>query len=476
MAYGMGYDRFNLRRVNIGHIDTLIDESSASKKGRAIAKSKAKRALFVLSDINIAVANILKQEAISAHAHCLLPKDAVFNTSRVSKALLFGSYEELAILASKLRRQDFSLGLLADMIEEHLRLNIECFDIDSAQGGCAMTSETQSKIDSTPSGVKSELDLAEAQSKVDSMSSEAQSKMDLAEAQSKIHSTPNEAMQNIMLSEIESYPIISPARPYPPQIMTVINLTPDSFYEGSCYDARAAMDEIERLLAKGASIIDIGAASSRPGASIISPSEEIERLAPIASYIEEIKAQRGDITTRFSIDTYNKEVAAFALLRGFDIINDVGGMDKEMQEIAASYKASVVLMHTQGTPATMASLSQYDDVVGSVDLFFATKIAELKRSGVYDIILDIGFGFAKTMEQNIALLHALPHFARFGLPLLVGASMKRSVGLITRRDVKDRLAGTLALHMKALEFGANILRVHDFDAHRDMLRMLEALR
>lgn len=456
MAYGMGYDRFNLRRVNIGHIDTLIDESSASKKGRAIAKSKAKRALFVLSDINIAVANILKQEAISAHAHCLLPKDAVFNTSRVSKALLFGSYEELAILASKLRRQDFSLGLLADMIEEHLRLNIECFDIDSAQGGCAMTSE--------------------AQSKMDSMSSEIESKIDLAEAQSKIHSTPNEAMQNIMLSEIESYPIISPARPYPPQIMTVINLTPDSFYEGSCYDARAAMDEIERLLAKGASIIDIGAASSRPGASIISPSEEIERLAPIASYIEEIKAQRSDITTRFSIDTYNKEVAAFALLRGFDIINDVGGMDKEMQEIAASYKASVVLMHTQGTPATMASLSQYDDVVGSVDLFFATKIAELKRSGVYDIILDIGFGFAKTMEQNIALLHALPHFARFGLPLLVGASMKRSVGLITRRDVKDRLAGTLALHMKALEFGANILRVHDFDAHRDMLRMLEALR
>ncbi|QOQ97119.1 dihydropteroate synthase [Helicobacter cinaedi] len=256
-------------------------------------------------------------------------------------------------------------------------------------------------------------------------------------------------------------------------IMAIVNVTPDSLYAPSLQDTQGAKDRIHALLAKEVGIIDIGGASSRPGSELIDSQSEIMRLEPIIEYIHTNKLYE---KAEFSIDTYNPKTADYALNKGFTIINDISGFaDEEMFKAAQKHKAKVILMHSKGTPKTMQNLTQYDDIFAEIDSFFAEKIEKCKAYNIQNIILDIGFGFAKTTQQNLALIKHLSHFLHFGFPLLVGASRKTTIGEITGRDTQDRLAGSLALHLCALQNGASILRMHDEDSHIDMVKIYKAL-
>lgn len=260
-----------------------------------------------------------------------------------------------------------------------------------------------------------------------------------------------------------------------PSIMAIVNITPDSFYADSRHDTKSAIDRIHQLLQKEVDIVDIGAASSRPGSELICPDDEISRLKDIAKHIYKHNLYEKAL---FSIDTYNPQTADYALSSGFHIVNDVSGFSaKDMPKVCAKHKAKAILMHTKGTPKSMQNLTHtYTHLFCDIDDFFAQKIELLKKEGIEDVILDIGFGFAKDNTQNISLIKHLSHFEHFGLPLLVGASRKNTIGEITHRQTQDRLYGTLALHLYALQNGANILRVHDEDAHIDMLRVYKAMQ
>ncbi|PAF52638.1 dihydropteroate synthase [Helicobacter sp. 13S00477-4] len=258
-----------------------------------------------------------------------------------------------------------------------------------------------------------------------------------------------------------------------PNLMVIVNVTPDSFFEDSRHTTKSAIERIYTLLQKGIKLIDIGAASSRPGSDLINSTEEIKRLEEIA---KEIYTHNLFNKAIFSIDTYNPQTADFALSRGFKMINDVSGFENpQMTEIAQKYQPYVVLMHTKGTPKTMTKLTNYKNLFEEMDIFFNQKIKMLEDINIKNIILDIGFGFAKNKDQNLSLIKNLDHFSYFGYPLLVGASRKQTIGLLTQRDVANRLAGTLSIHLFALQNGANILRIHDEDEHLDMIKIYEAL-
>lgn len=257
------------------------------------------------------------------------------------------------------------------------------------------------------------------------------------------------------------------------QIMAVINITPDSFFADSRSDTPNAIQKIERLLNQDlVGIIDIGGASSRPGSELIDYREELKRLEKVFDYVKQKELYR---YKKFSIDTYNTEVAQAALDSGFAIVNDVSGFKEEsMMELVGRYKATAILMHTQGTPKEMQNLTNYENLFQDMDRFFETKLEKLNEYGVSDIVLDIGFGFAKNMEQNLDLIRNLEHFRKFNLPILVGASRKNTIQRILEKEAKDCLSGTLALHFFALQNGANILRVHDVEEHIDLLKIYKA--
>lgn len=259
-----------------------------------------------------------------------------------------------------------------------------------------------------------------------------------------------------------------------PKIMGIVNVTPDSFFISSRKSSSEAIERIYSLLEKNINMIDIGGASSRPGSELIDSNEEIMRLEGVA---DEIYHQNLHKKAVFSIDTYNPKTADFALSKGFSMLNDVSGYQKsEMIKIVATYNASAVLVHSKGTPKNMQEFACYEDIFSEIDDFFDQKIQELKAEGVYEIVLDIGFGFAKKCKQNLDLIQNLEHFKHFGYPLLVGASRKNTLGLLTGRNIEDRLAGTLAIHLLAVQNGANILRVHDESEHIDILKVYEAMQ
>lgn len=256
-------------------------------------------------------------------------------------------------------------------------------------------------------------------------------------------------------------------------IMPIINITPDSFYADSRHSTKQAIDSIIALVESGATLIDIGAASSRPNSELIEPNEEKKRLKEVCAFIKRENLAK---KASFSIDTYNASVADFALDSGFVMINDVSGIsNKKMLEVIKSYQAQVVLMHTKGTPKNMQNLSYYENLISEIDEFFAHKIEELESHKASRIVLDIGFGFAKTHSQNLVLIQNLAHFKHFGREILIGASRKSTIGEIThRQNPRERLSGSLALHLLALQNGADIIRTHDFSEHIDMLRIFNA--
>ena len=245
-----------------------------------------------------------------------------------------------------------------------------------------------------------------------------------------------------------------------PAVMGVLNITPDSFYSSSRAQTRAdIMAAAERLVSDGADMLDLGAYSSRPGADEVPAEEEMARLD---RGIHAVREAVGD-DIPISIDTFRADVAEKAIGWGGDIINDIAGgtLDPEMFATVARLRVPYILMHMRGTPATMQTMTDYGDVVADVISELSFKIAELQELGVADIIVDPGFGFAKTLDQNYRLLAHLADFAILGRPVLAGMSRKSMLTRLLGIDAADALTPTAIAGTLALERGAAILRVHD---------------
>jgi dihydropteroate synthase len=244
-----------------------------------------------------------------------------------------------------------------------------------------------------------------------------------------------------------------------PKIMGILNVTPDSFFDGSKYDdLQRALTQASRMIEEGVDIIDVGGYSSRPGADDINIAEETRRVVPVIdAIVKEFPA------TYISIDTFRSEVAKAALDAGAAIINDITGGDADplLPKLAARERAPFVVMHTRGTPKTMNQLTNYDDVVGEVLSALQAKVKAYIELGMTDIAVDPGFGFAKTVGQNFEMLSKLDVFQMIGQPLLVGLSRKSMIWRTLETNPEGALNGTTSLNTIALMKGANILRVHD---------------
>jgi dihydropteroate synthase len=254
--------------------------------------------------------------------------------------------------------------------------------------------------------------------------------------------------------------------------MGIINVTPDSFFSGSRHQAvDDIVREAETMLHEGASILDIGGQSTRPGSEIVAADEELKRIIKAVEKISSLFPE-----AFISVDTYYAKVANEAVAAGACIVNDIsaGSMDPDMLAVTASLKVPYVLMHMKGTQQTMQSMALYEDVTKEVLDFFIKKIAEIRNIGITDIIVDPGFGFAKTISHNFELLRNLKLFAIAGCPLMAGLSRKSTVWKTLGIDPGSSLNGTTVLNSLALVNGAQILRVHDVKEAVEAVKLLEA--
>lgn len=259
-----------------------------------------------------------------------------------------------------------------------------------------------------------------------------------------------------------------------PQVMGIVNVTPDSFSDGGAhFDAEAAVAHGLRLAEEGAAILDIGGESTRPGAQEIAVDEELRRVIPVIERLAQ------DTTLPISIDTRKPEVMRAAVAAGAGMINDVCGLRSEgALDAAAALGVPVVLMHMLGEPRSMQEAPDYDDVVGEVHRFLAERIFAAEMAGIArkNIVVDPGFGFGKTTAHNLQLLAQLERFTELGVPVLAGLSRKRSIGELTgRAEPRARVAGSVAAHLIAAQHGALLLRVHDVAATVDALKVWHAV-
>lgn len=394
----------------IKNLNSALDSLGATGFARICAWKKARIFIFQIYDIKLSAALILKQESISAGGDFIVPKELILGEQKSCNGVLIATALQLEKIIAKCAIQPFGLKKLGANLAEHLRSeNIKI--IDSKRTNPAHFDE------------------------------------------SALESSARIARQT-------------------PRIMGIINITEDSFYAPSRVNSiDKILQKIEAMINEGIAIIDIGAASSRPNSERIAPNVELARLRePIEAIFSAGFTQRAI----FSIDSYNYECAEFCANRGFSIINDIEGLrDMRLAELALNNNKKIVLMHNSWLfPPPNQSQKDYD-IIRAVDEFFAERIESLSKLGIKkdQIILDIGFGFGKNDAENIALIRNLAHFKHFGCEILVGASMKRSIGAITGRDTMERGFGTLALHQIALDNGADIIRCHDFSAHIDMLKV-----
>jgi dihydropteroate synthase len=264
------------------------------------------------------------------------------------------------------------------------------------------------------------------------------------------------------------------SQPQTPQIMGVLNINEDSFFKESRIDEGRFADRFALMCEEGAEIIDIGAVSSRPGSEYPGSEEEMRRMEPILSIIAKRSLHK---KAKISIDTYDAKVAKAALLAGCHIINDITGLSSgELAAVVAEHHATLVIMHMRGTPKDMQNFVSYENLFFELDAFFEEKLAVAKSFGIQNTILDVGIGFSKLLEHNLALIKHLSHFTAHARPLLIGASRKSMINQISPSAPEERLAGTLALHQKALDEGASIIRCHDVKEHAQMLRIWQALK
>lgn len=259
-----------------------------------------------------------------------------------------------------------------------------------------------------------------------------------------------------------------------PKVMGIVNVTPDSFSDGGHYSqAHQALRHCEQLLSEGADILDIGGESSRPGAPSLSVEEEWSRLAPVLS-------EAVALGVPISVDTCKAEIMRRALDAGVDIINDIRALTAPgaLSAVSAVAGVGVCLMHMRGDPATMQQSIQYDDVVDEVRAFLADRAEAVRQAGIgaSQIMLDPGIGFGKTPEQNMRLQQRQADVLQLGYPVLVGWSRKSTLGVITGREVGERLPASLAAALAGVAAGASVVRVHDVAATVDALKVWQALR
>jgi len=257
-----------------------------------------------------------------------------------------------------------------------------------------------------------------------------------------------------------------------PKVMGIINITPDSFFAGSRkMNLSDAVFRAEKMLDEGADFLDLGAYSSRPGAADISPQEEIDRLLPV---VEAIAKQFPEAV--LSVDTFRSAVAEAGIKAGAQIINDISGgdLDPEMFAAVARLQVSYILMHTKGTPQNMTEKARYEDVFAEVFDDLAAKVYRLKQLNVHDVIIDPGFGFAKTKAQSFELLRKMQGFKLLKLPVLAGISRKGMIHKTLNTSAENALNGTTVLNTMALLNGADILRVHDVKEAMEAVRLFEA--
>ncbi len=253
-----------------------------------------------------------------------------------------------------------------------------------------------------------------------------------------------------------------------PLVMGILNLTPDSFYDGGKYLSEIAIrNRIKQIKDEGASIIDVGAYSSRPGAEHISEDEEIKRLIPTMEIIKRFHAK-----SIISIDTFRANVVEeITRCYGTFIVNDISGgdMDSDMYKVVSKYKLPYIMMHMKGTPQTMQENPEYNNITDDVLNFFKERIMRLEEMGHDQIIVDPGFGFGKTLEQNYKLLRDMERFKELGKPVLVGVSRKSMIYKLLDCSPEEALTGTIAINTLALDKGAAIIRVHDVKAGREVV-------
>lgn len=261
-----------------------------------------------------------------------------------------------------------------------------------------------------------------------------------------------------------------------PQLMGIVNVTEDSFSDGSMYlDPKQAIKHAEELIAQGATIIDLGAESTRPGALPISAELQLERLLPV---IIGIKSLYPELV--ISVDTRSALVARETIAVGASIINDISALrhDPEMAIVMATHpQVQLILMHMQGEPETMQMAPYYNDLIGEIKAFFTERIAFCQAQGIdrNSIMLDPGIGFGKNLQHNLELLVRLDEFASFGLPLVLGASRKSFINMLSTSAPQQRLPGTLAVAAWGMMKGAAILRVHDVAEHQQFIKVFHAI-
>ena len=260
----------------------------------------------------------------------------------------------------------------------------------------------------------------------------------------------------------------------PAVVMGIINITPDSFYAKSkVNDEESLRQRVLQIINDGGKIIDVGAYSSRPGAKNVSQEEEMTRLRHSLKIIQEASCD-----LPISVDTFRSDVAKMCVEEyGVNIINDIsaGQLDNNMFETVARLQVPYVIMHMRGNPQTMQENTQYQDLIADMFLYFSQKINRLQDLGVNDIIIDPGFGFSKTLDQNYKLLQRLEDFKEFELPILVGVSRKSMIYKYLGGEPEDALNGTSIINTIALLKGANILRVHDVKACADAIKIIEKM-
>ncbi len=259
-----------------------------------------------------------------------------------------------------------------------------------------------------------------------------------------------------------------------PKVMAIVNVTPDSFYSGSrCPSTEAALARADEALAQGADILDLGAYSTRPGAAEVPAEEEWSRLEPVVTELRRRHPQ-----AVISIDTFRSRVAERAVDAGADIINDVSGgtLDEQMFATVARLQVPYILMHMRGTPATMQQHANYNNLIADVIAELSQPLRRLTDLGVHDVIIDPGFGFAKTLEQNYELFAHLPEFSVFNRPVLVGISRKSMIYKLFGITPEQSLCATTALNMLALQGGASILRVHDVPEAVQIVKMWQMMK
>ena len=259
-----------------------------------------------------------------------------------------------------------------------------------------------------------------------------------------------------------------------PRVMAIMNLTPDSFYDGGqLKNHEQLLAKVQQFIDEGASIIDLGGYSTRPGAVNISVEEEMIRVVPVVQLIREHFKN-----IPLSVDTFRSQVARSALEQGASMVNDVSGAtaDDLMLDLISEYQVPYVGMHMRGTPQTMSTLTDYQDIVFEIRYFFSTLAEKAAKRNINDLIIDPGLGFAKTIAQNFHLLYHLEAFKLLDLPVLIGLSRKSMIYKTLNNTPENALNGSSALHMAALERGAHLLRVHDVKEAQECIKLYTQLR